>query len=58
MGEQGAESIHHWFNEQKATFHAMHDNVERVKATMNAHFVRIAPTNVALKPPVAKRRRK
>ena len=57
MGEQGAESIHHWFNSQKATFHAMYDDVDRIKATMKEHFVHIAPTNVALQPPVAKRRK-
>ena len=33
MGKQSAESIHHWFNGQRATFHTMHDDAEKVKAT-------------------------
>ncbi len=44
MGEQGAESIHNYFNNLKVNISS---DVDRLKCMMKQHFVHIAPCNVA-----------
>ncbi len=57
MGEQGAESIHRWFNSQKQTFASVADGVQQLNCIMKEHFVHVAPTNIALEPPIKRRKR-
>lgn len=57
MGEQGAESIHRWFNAQKRTFSSVADEVQQLHCIMKEHFIHVAPTNIALEPPVKKTRK-
>ena len=58
MGEQGAESIHAYFNGLKRTFHSTPDPVLRLRRMMNEHLLHIAPSNVAAKPESRKKKRK
>ena len=48
MGEQGAESIHKYFNSLARTYPSITDTVERLKC-MKEHT---APANVAARPPI------
>lgn len=57
MGEQGAESIHAYFNSLQRTFHGVPDRVKRLKLMMKEHFLHIAPSNIAAKPAIKRRRK-
>ena len=57
MGEQGAESIHAYFNTLTCTYHSIPDKVERLRQMMNEHFRHSAPSMVAVQPPKKKRRK-
>ena len=50
MGEQGAESVHAYFNG------LVPDPVKRMECTMREHLLHIAPANVAAKPQLKKRK--
>lgn len=56
MGEQGAESIHAYFNSLKITYRSVADPVDHLKQMMVEHLLHIAPVNVDAKPPVKKRK--
>lgn len=57
MGEQGAESIHASFNTMERSFaNMMHNRVDRLRAVMTEHYLKISPHNTTLLPP-AKRRK-
>ncbi len=55
MGEQGAESIHNWFNREGHKFCNMSDSVEKLHSKMKNHFINVAPLNFSLKPVIKKR---
>ena len=57
MGEQGAESIHAYFNSLGRTYRGIPDRVLRLKQMMREHHLHVAPANIAAKPPVKKRKR-
>lgn len=57
MGEQGAESIHACFNSLKTTYRGVPNPVRRLKLMMHEHFLQIAPSNIAAKPAVKKRKK-
>ena len=50
MGEQGAESIHAYFNSLARTYHSIPDKVERLRAMMREHFLHSTPSLVATMP--------
>lgn len=54
MGEQGAESIHAYFNMLKRTFQGIRDPVQRLERIMTEHY---APANIAAKPTIKKRKK-
>ena len=56
MGEQGAESIHAYFNSLKASYRGIPDPVQQLREMMAAHFLHIAPTNIVKQPPIKKRK--
>lgn len=56
MGEQGAESIHRWFNKEGEKYATLTDGVTRLNSMMKHHFVNITPSNTALKPLPKKRK--
>ena len=56
MGEQGAESIHAYFNRLGKMFDVMPDRLQRLKHKMKEHLLHVAPANVAAKPPIKKRK--
>lgn len=56
MGEQGAESIHAYFNSLKRTYQAIPNEVERLRCMMNEHFLHVAPQNAAGREPPTKRK--
>jgi len=55
MGEQGAESIHAYFNSLKRTYHGVADPVDRLRL-MKEHLLHISPQNITLKPAPKKRK--
>lgn len=57
MGEQGAESIHAYFNMLGRTFQGVPDKVERLKMQMTEHLLHVAPANIAAKPVVKKKKK-
>lgn len=58
MGEQGAESIHAYFNSLTRTYHSIPDRVDRLRAMMREHFLHSTPSLIAAKPPLKKRKTK
>lgn len=56
MGEQGAESIHHYFNSLKRTYSSVPDGVQQLHCIMKEHYTHVAPANIAQEP-VTKRRK-
>lgn len=58
MGEQGAESIHSYFNNLIATYRSIPNGVERLRCMMKQHYVHIAPSTIACRVPPAKRQKK
>ena len=56
MGEQGAESIHAYFNRLGKMYDVMPDRVQRLKHKMKEHLLHVAPANVDAKPPIKKRK--
>lgn len=57
MGEQGAESIHAYFNTLVKTFRGIYDPVTRLKRMLHEHLLHVAPVNIASKP-IVKRKKK
>ena len=57
MGEQGAESIHAYFNSLGRTYRGIPDPVQRPKQTMKEHLLHVAPANIAAKPTIKKRKK-
>ena len=51
MGEQGAESIHAYFNSLGRT---IPDRVQRLKYMLKEHHLHVAPANVAARPAIKK----
>lgn len=56
MGEQGAESIHAYFNSLGKTYRGIPDRVKRLRHTMQEHLLHIAPANIAAKPVIKRRK--
>ena len=57
MGEQGAESIHSYFNTLCHNFKCIPEPVKRVTQVMKAHYLHIAPANVLARPPIKRRKK-
>lgn len=55
MGEQGAESIHTYFNQLGRIYNSIPNPVQRLKYTMKEHLLHVAPKNIASRPPIKKR---
>ena len=58
MGEQGAESLHAQFNTTERAYGNMRDRVQRLKVVLQAHHLQIMPANIALEPPLIKKRKR
>ena len=58
LGEQGAEGIHARFNQLEQTYCNMANGVERLRAMVADHFRQVCPENIALEPPVMKRKKR
>ena len=56
LGEQGAESIHAYFNLLKGNYSSMPDGLQRMKQMMVEHHLYVAPANTTARPPVAKKK--
>ena len=56
MGEQGAESVHKYFNTLGRTYCGIPNSVERLKYMLKEHQLHTAPANVAARPPIKKRK--
>jgi hypothetical protein len=56
MGEQGAESIHTTFNTIERCYSSIANKKERLLRVTQEHHLRIEPDNVALAPPIKKRK--
>ena len=57
LGEQGAESIHKYFNSLKRTYSGIPDDLQRLKQMMVEHHLHVAPANTTARPPIVKRKR-
>ena len=58
LGEQGAESIHAYFNALERTYASIPDRLQRLKQKMVEHYLHTAPTNVDARPTIPKRRKR
>ena len=56
MGEQGAESIHVYFNSLARTYHSIPQRVDHLRAMMREHSLHSTPT-LATERPLVKRRK-
>ena len=56
MGEQGAESIHKYFNALGRTYCSIPNSAERLKCMLKEHQLHTAPANVSERPPIKKRK--
>ena len=56
MGEQGAESIHSFFNDLRVKYNSIPDRVKRLKCMLSAHLLHIAPQNTTSRPPIKRRK--
>ena len=56
LGEQGAESIHAYFNSLKRTYCGIPDKLKRLKQIMTEHHLHIAPDNIAVRPEIKRRK--
>ena len=56
MGEQGAESVHKYFNSLGRTYCGIPNSAERLKCMLREHQLHTAPANVAARPPIKKRK--
>lgn len=56
LGEQGAESIHTYFNSLGWTYCGIPDPLKRLKQMMVEYLLHIAPDNVTARPPAKKKR--
>ena len=52
LGEQGAESIHAYFNSLKRTYSGIPDGLQRLKQMMVEHHLHVAPANTIARPPI------
>ena len=55
-GEQGAESIHAYFNGLVTHYTSVSDPVKRMECMMLEHFLHTAPANIDAKPVTKKRK--
>ena len=58
LGEQGAESIHKYFNILDRTYCSIPDRLTRLKQKVVEHYLHTAPALVESRPVPVKRRRK
>ena len=56
MGEQGAESIHKYFNTLGRTYRGIPDRVKMLEHTMREHLLHIAPANIEAKPKIKRKK--
>lgn len=56
MGEQGAESIHAYFNSLTRTYQSIPDKVERLRCMMREHLLHSTPSLVSSAPPIKKKK--
>ena len=57
LSEQGAESIHAYFNSLKRTYSGIPDSLKRLKQMMVEHHLHVAPENTTARPPMKKKLR-
>ena len=57
MGEQGAESIHAYFNNLKGSYRNIANGVDRLRCMMRTHFIHIAPSTITCRPSVKRQKR-
>lgn len=56
MGEQGAESIHKFFNNLGRRYCTVPRSTDSLKLMLKEHLLHIAPVNVAARPSIKKRK--
>jgi hypothetical protein len=57
MGEQGAESIHSHIKRLEGSYSGVTNRVERLRYIFNMYALETAPSLLALKPPIKKRKK-
>ena len=56
MGEQGAESIHKYFNNLGRRYCSVPRSIDRLKLMLTEHLLHISPANVAARPSIKRRK--
>ena len=59
LGEQGVESIHHYFNELERTYYGVRDPAQKLQLMLKEHTsdLHTAPSNVTARPEIKRRQR-
>ncbi|KAL5491318.1 hypothetical protein EMCRGX_G016581 [Ephydatia muelleri] len=57
LGEQGVESIHHYFNDLERTYCGVRDPAQKLQLMLKEHTLHTAPSNVAARPEIKRRKR-
>ena len=57
LGEQGAESIHAYFNTLRRTYSGIPDRVKRLKHMMTEHILHVAPDNITTRPSIKRKKK-
>ena len=55
-GEQGAESIHAYFNQLRSTYNSIPQHLLRLKRMMFVQHLKVAPDNTIAQPPIVKKK--
>ena len=56
LGEQGAESIHAYFNLLRHQYNSIPEHLQRLKQMMVAQHLKVAPDNTTARPPIVKKK--
>ena len=56
LGEQGAESIHTYFNLLRHKYNSIPERLLRLKQMMVAQHLKVAPDNTTARPPIVKKK--
>ena len=57
LGEQGAESIHAYFNLLRHQYNSIPERLQRLKQMMVAQHLKVAPDNTTARPPIVKKKK-
>ena len=57
LGEQGVESIHHYFKRLALSYNAVRDPAQKLLLMLKEHMLHVTPENISARPNVKKKRK-